>query len=193
MALPQTKQPIREDELLSIYAQEAYRHFEVVNGSWIGAKEQPMTGEEHGAIAAALQFILYEFVRRYGLGRVYPADLIYVLSGDASDIRTVRKPDVSFVSTAKLKQDNRDKPYYQAPDLAIEIVSPSESVADTRAKLNDYLQYGTQQVWVVYPKTKQVEIYLPDGTSQTYNANDTLKGGALLPNFSVKVADIFDV
>jgi Uma2 family endonuclease len=193
MALPQTHKPITEADMLAVLNQERYSHLEIVAGEWVGGEEAPMTGEEHGAISAALQAILYTYVRSKKLGRVYPADLIYVLSGDETDIRVTRKPDISFVSTARLKTEDRDKPYYQAPDVAIEVVSPSEAIGETRAKINDYLQYGTKQVWVVYPKTKQVEVYKPDGTSRTYNADDTLPGGDVLPGFKVQVAEIFDV
>ena len=152
-----------------------------------------MTGEEHGAIAMELATLLNLYVKQNNLGRVYPADLIYVLNGDEDDIRVARKPDISFVTAERVKTHDRSKPYYQAPDLAIEIVSPSETIETTRAKLNDYLDYGTQQVWVVYPQTKQVEVYLPDGTARTYNADDTLSGGDLLPGFTLSIQDIFNI
>jgi len=154
MALPNTQPPITEADLITVLTQEQYSHLEVVDGVWVGGKESPMTGEEHGAIAMQLATLLNLHVRQHNLGRVYPADLIYVLNGDEDDIRVVRKPDISFVTAERVKTYDRSKPYYQAPDLAIEIVSPSETIETTRAKLNNYLAYGTQQVWVVYPQTK---------------------------------------
>ncbi|MEM6282388.1 MAG: Uma2 family endonuclease [Chloroflexota bacterium] len=193
MALPQTERPITEAEMLAILSQDRYSHMEIRDGRWVGGEEPPMTGEEHGAIQAEMMFMLMTYLRKNKLGRIYPADLIYVLSGDDASVRVTRKPDISFVKQENLRTEDSEKPYYRAPDLAVEIVSPSESIEDTRAKINDYLTYGTQQVWVVYPKTKQVEIYIPDATSRTYNADDTISGGDLLPGLNLAVADIFDV
>lgn len=193
MALPKIEQPITEAEMLAVLSQDRWSHLEIVDGVWVGGETSPMTGEEHGAIAMELSALMHVFVKQRKLGKVYPADMIYVLSGEGTDVRVVRKPDISFVRTADVKTTERSKPYYRPPDLAIEVISPSEMIEDTRAKLNDYLHFGTQQVWVIYPKTKQVEVYLPDGTSQTYNEDDTLSGGALLPDFKIKIADIFDV
>jgi Uma2 family endonuclease len=193
MALPKSENRITEADMLAVLSQERYSYLEIVNGQWVGGDTPPMTGEEHGAIQAELMFLLMTYLRKNDVGKVYPADLIYVLSGDDDNIRVVRKPDVSFVRKERLKTENRDKPYYQPPDIAIEIVSPSETVEETRAKINDYLHYGTHQVWVVYPRTKQVEVYLTDGTARTYNADDTLSGGDLLPSFTVQVAAIFDI
>ncbi|MEO0563819.1 MAG: Uma2 family endonuclease, partial [Chloroflexota bacterium] len=166
MALPKANPPITEAEMLEVLSQERYRHLEIVDGQWVGEAEPPMTGEEHGAIAADLQAVMHMYAKQNKLGKVYPADVIFVLSGENAAVRVVRKPDIAFVKSEHVKTENRDKPYYRAPDLAIEIVSPSESAAETREKLNDYLTYGTRQVWVIYPKTQQVEVYLVDGTSK---------------------------
>ncbi len=164
--------------------------FEVVSGEWV---ERPMAGELHGAIAANLILSLGSFIKTHKLGRIYPADTTFVLKGTPDNIQTMRLPDVSFVSVGRTKEADRAGYYYQAPDLAIEVVSPSERTVETQSKVNDYLRTGTREVWVVYPETQQVIVYHPDGTAAIYNVEQTIPGGELLPGFSLAVADIFDV
>jgi Uma2 family endonuclease len=164
--------------------------FEVVDGEWV---RKMMAGELHGAIATNLILAIGGHVKANELGRVYPGDTAYVLEGDEHDIRTMRLPDVSFVSAGRVKQTDREGFYYQAPDLAIEIILPSERTATTRAKLNDYLRAGTQQVWLVYAATQQVTVYRPDGTATTYGVGQAVPGGDLLPGLALDVAAVFEV
>lgn len=163
---------------------------EIVEGAWV---EREMAGELHGAIATNLILLLGGYVKANQLGRVYPGDTTFVLEGNEGDIRTMRLPDVSFVSAARVKETEREGFYYQAPDLAIEIVSPTERTSDTRAKLNDFLQAGSQQVWLVYPATQQVTTYDADGSATTFEVGQSLPGGELLPGFSIAVIEIFQV
>jgi Uma2 family endonuclease len=174
-----------------ITAEDVLNHenklIEVVNGQWV---EPPMTGERHGAAEVRLIVLFDSHVRPNKLGRVYPGDITFVLDGTPKRIRTMRKPDVAFVTAARVQTTSEF--YYQSPDLAVEIVSPSERTSTTRAKLNDYLRFGTQQVWLVYPDTKQVEVYQADGTSITYSAGQSITVGELLPGFTVDAAAIFE-
>jgi len=168
---------------------ESSKRLEVANGEWV---EKMMAGERHGAIAVRLIVLLDGHVRPNRLGRIYPADTTFVLEGTPDDIRTMRLPDVSFVTANRVKTTDREDFYYQAPDLAIEIVSPSERTSDTRAKINDYLRTGTRQVWLVYPETEQVTVYYADGSAITYQADQSIPGGDLLPGLSLSVATIFE-
>ncbi len=163
---------------------------EIVNGGWV---EQPMAGELHGAIETNLIVIVAGFVKAHQLGRVYTGDTTFVLEGTSENIITMRLPDVAFVSSGRVKQADRGGFYYQAPDLAIEIVSPAERTSETQAKVNDYLRAGTREVWVVYPETKQVSVVRPDGTATIYGIGQTIPGGEMLTGLSLDVAAIFDV
>jgi Uma2 family endonuclease len=174
-----------------ITAEDVLNHenklIEVVNGQWV---EHVMTGERHGAIETNLILLFGSHVKANKLGRVYPGDTTFVLEGTPKNIINMRHPDLAFVTAERVKETSEF--YYQAPDLAVEIISPSERANTTRAKLNDYLHFGTQQVWLVYPDTRQVEVYQADGTSITYSVGQTIACGDLIPDLSVAVAAIFE-
>ena len=166
---------------------------EIVHGQWVDASEEKMAGELHGAIATNLIIALGSYVQAHRLGRVYPADTTYILEEDQHGVQLMRLPDVSFVAADRVKTHDRDTYYQLAPDLAIEIISPSERAAAMRAKLKDYLRTGVHQVWQVYPETQEVVVYLRDGTARTYGLGQTIPGDEILPGFALPVADIFAV
>jgi Uma2 family endonuclease len=78
-----------------------------------------------------------------------------------------------------------------APDLAVEIVSPSETADEVRDKVRDYLVAGTPLVWVVYPRNKEVVAHTPDGLARTVSGDAVLEDAAVLPGFSCPVANLF--
>ena len=166
---------------------------EIVNGQWVEASEEKMAGELHGAIATNLIIALGSYVKTHGLGRVYPADTTYILEEDKDGVQLMLLPDMSFVAADRVKTHDRGTYYQFAPDLAIEIISPSERAVTMRAKLKDYLRTGVRQVWQVYPQTQEVVVYLADGTVRTYGIGQTIPGDELLPGFALQVADVFAV
>lgn len=180
--------PITADDVEAREAQEGVGR-EIINGAW--AEDNEMAGEIHNIVALNIAVLLRQHVKAHQLGRVYTDNLNYVLKGTPQKIEIMRIPDASFVSQARLAEPQQGYLYF-APDLAVEVVSPSEKQPKTIGKLHDYLTYGAQQVWVVYPETRQVIVHTPDGNAVTYNADDTLTGGTLLPNFAVKVSEIFE-
>jgi Uma2 family endonuclease len=165
---------------------------EIVHGQWVNDEEHRMAGELHGAIATNLIIALGSYVKTHQLGRVYPADTTYILEEDKNGVQVMRLPDVSFVAAHRVKTQNRETFYQLAPDLAIEIISPSERAVDIRTKLKDYLRAGVQQVWHVYPNTQEVVVYSEDGSVQTYELGQTVLGADLLPGFALPVATIFE-
>ena len=166
---------------------------EIIDGQWvIPDGETQMAGKQHGAISAKLNYFLVAYVIENPAGTVYADNTSYVLESDTHGVELIRVPDVSFVRTERIDREKPNSPHYQAPDLAIEIISPSESGAEIRRKLKDYLRTGTGQVWQVYPNTKEVVVYLPDGTGITYEIGQSIPGGELLPGFELDVAKIFE-
>jgi len=164
--------------------------FEVIHGEWV---KRPMAGELHGAIEANVVLLFGGFVKANKLGRIYTGDTTFVLEGTPENIETMRLPDVAFVSAGRVKDIDREGFYYLAPDLAIEIVSPSEKTTETQSKINDFLRTGTRQVWVLYPDTRQISVHLADGSSRIFSSSDSISGGDVLPGFSISVNKIFDV
>jgi Uma2 family endonuclease len=78
-----------------------------------------------------------------------------------------------------------------APDLAVEVVSPSDTASEIEQKVQDYLRSGTQRVWVVYPDSRRVQVYSPDGTSRGYREDAAIEDQDLLPGFSLSLGEIF--
>lgn len=159
--------------------------YELVKGKLV---EMTPPGGTHGSTAVKLATLLQNFVDTHQLGEVM-VESGFLL---ATNPDTVRGPDVSFLAKDKIPAEGLPDGYiHGAPNLAVEIVSPSDTASDIQAKVQDYLEYGVQLVWVVYPQQQVVIVHHPDGTAQTLDQNDTLRGETVLPNFSCQIADIF--
>ena len=105
---------------------------------------------------------------------------------------TVRGPDLSIVMAERLPlQSSREGFWTIAPDLAIEVVSPSNSAAEMREKVMDYLQAGSRLVWVVDPKSRTIAVYRSRNDIRLLTVEDELDGGDVLPEISIPVAEIF--
>jgi Uma2 family endonuclease len=106
---------------------------------------------------------------------------------------TVRSPDVFYVRAERIPTTGIPEGFWEVPpDLAVEVVSPSESAADVRDKVRDYLSAGTQLVWIIYPRSREVMVHTPDGLAKTYSEGDELAGFEVLPNFTCVVASLFE-
>ncbi len=139
----------------------------------------------HGEIGSNVHFLLTSHVRENKLGRLYIAETTFQL-GDR-----VVKPDIAFVSTERLAKDKL-KGYADAPDLAIEIVSPTDKHYDVTEKALAYLKAGTRLVWVIEPIMKTVTAYRSESDSTLLNYEDTLTGEDVIPGFSCPVAELFE-
>ena len=113
----------------------------------------------------------------------------YVLAHDPD---TVRGPDVSYVRADHIPAFGVPEGFWTLPpDLAVEIVSPSETADEVRAKVRDFLAAGTPLVWTIYPRTREVIVHTPDGLARTYSREDVLADPDVLPGFSCSVAELF--
>lgn len=185
------QRPITEEIAVQVEAIEGFEHLEIDNGEWVGfEKDEYMAGEEHGSIETIIIHALADWALKNKTGRVYSGDTDFVLDGTPDDIRKTRRPDVAFVKSNRVK---RSKGYvYMAPDLAVEIISPTDRPSAIRDKLNEYLHYGVKQVWQVFPDNQQIVVNFPDGSAKTYGMGDTIFGGDLLPGFELTVAMVFE-
>jgi Uma2 family endonuclease len=102
------------------------------------------------------------------------------------------QPDVSFLRKERIDATDEDGYFLGAPDLAVEVISPSESGADIQRKVALLLAAGSHAVWVIYPKTKTVQVNLPDGTSFTRGMKDSLSAPFLLAGWEFPVAKLFE-
>ncbi len=113
-------------------------------------------GGEHGAVIGTLFLLLGNFVRQNGLGVVFGAETGFLIER-APD--TVRAPDIAFVSRKRIPPDGIPRSYVPgAPDLAVEVVSPGDTVREVDDKVADWLNAGSEAVWVVNPRWKTVTV-----------------------------------
>jgi Uma2 family endonuclease len=104
----------------------------------------------------------------------------------------VRAPDVYFVRADRVPDGGIPEAFWElAPDLAIEVVSPSESAQDVRDKVHDYLAAGTPLVWVAFPRTREIVAHTPDGLARTFREDELLVAPEVLPGFSCPVRNLF--
>ena len=174
------------DDLLRLYSQGV--RGELIRGV---LRETMPTGEERGQLAMTIGFLLNGFVIPRRLGRVIGSDAGVLLERDPD---TVREPDVAFISAQKRPRGVRNTRYTQAaPELVVEIRSPSDSASDLVEKALMWLAHGVLMVWVVNPDTRTVDVYRAGSPAATLADGDAIDGGDALPGFSCAVSDIFDL
>lgn len=145
-------------------------------------------GGKHGGIALELGARLREWAKSGPDGYVGVESGSLVRRGPD----TVRGPDVSYVRAARVPADGAPEGFWEIPpDLAVEVVSPSESAEEVREKVHDYLSAGVPLIWVLYPRTREVVVHTPDGLARTYGSGDVLEGFDVLPGFTCPVAKLF--
>ncbi len=160
------------------------KRLELVKGVIV---EMSPTGDAHGILAMEIGRLIANYVVEHDLGDTTAAETGFVLFTNPD---TVRAPDVAFISKAR-RTPLTGKYYRIAPDLVVEVVSPGDTAREIREKVADYLNAGTQLVWVVYPEVRLIDVYQPDHTIRTLNNDDVLDGGGVLPGFSVAVKSVF--
>ena len=173
------------DDLLRLYG-------EGVRGELIrGELCQTMpTGQEHGEIVMNLGALLRTFIKSRRLGRLTGSDAGVWLERDPD---TVREPDIAYFSAEKMPLGTWVTGYAEvAPDLVVEVASPSDSLREVNDKALMWLSYGVRLVWVVNPDARRVDVYRPGQAASTLTENDTLDGLDALPGFTCAVSEVFD-
>jgi Uma2 family endonuclease len=149
----------------------------------------PPAGFEHGVVGLNLSTPLDQHVRANRLGIVVAAETGFLI---ATNPDTVRGPDIGFVRQDRIQATGIPKKYWPgAPDLAVEVVSPNDTVFEVDDKVQEWLDAGTRLVWVVNPKGRTVTVHRPGATPIILTVNDLLDGEQVVPGFSIRVADIF--
>lgn len=158
--------------------------WELIDGELI---ELTPTADTSGWVSGRVFSRLERFVDDRHLGWAFPPETGFVLFNDRA---TVRSPDAAFVRSDRLRTlSGGFVPL--APDLAVEVLSPSDRLADALAKVKMYLDAGVLLVWLVDPLSQTVTIFRPNATPTKLGVGDTLDGGDVLPGFTVPVAEIF--
>ena len=161
--------------------------YEVIDGRVV---EKPM-GVYEVWLAAWVCKRLDRFLDLTPLGRAVP-EMIFDLR---PTIDRERRPDVAFVSFdrwARNRQVPQARSWAVVPDLAIEIVSPTNTADEVADKLGEYFMVGVRSVWVVYPRQRNVYAYTSPKEVRVLTEGDELDGGNVLPGFSIPVQTIFE-
>ncbi len=144
-------------------------------------------GAGHGRIAMGLGWAIAGHVKAHDLGTVYAAETGFLL---ALEPDTVRAPDVAFVRASRPATPERG--YYPgAPDLAVEVLSPDDRPGYVREKVAEWLEAGTNAVWVVDPRARTVSVHEARRKPRVLAEGDTLRAGGVLPGFELAVREIF--
>lgn len=161
-------------------------HCELVRGEL-----RPMSpaGFEHGAVTINLGALLTVYIKTHRLGTTVAAETGFIIARDPD---TVRAPDIAFVKKERIPASGRPLKFWVgAPDLAVETMSPYDTVFEVDEKVQEWLAAGTGLVWVLNPQQKTVTVSRGDKSVQRLGIGDTLVGDAVVPGFQIAVGDIF--
>lgn len=155
--------------------------YELVEGELV---QMSPTMPLHNLVRDRLLILLGAFLKGKGQG-IAVSEQAFILSQ-----RTVRIPDIAFVREGRLKDLHRLPE--GAPDLAIEVISPSNTPREMDQKVSDYFAAGCKRVWVIYPAEHEVYVYGSAGVVARRAGEDALEEPELLPGFSVKTSNLFE-
>ncbi|MEX0700709.1 MAG: Uma2 family endonuclease [Planctomycetales bacterium] len=160
--------------------------YELVRGELV---EMVRPNFEHGIVCANVALLLGNWNRSTSAGFVVANDTGVVTSRDPD---SVRGPDCFFVKRERAPETHRRRRWLEvAPDLAVEVLSPSDRWREVLAKVAEYLEAGTAEVWVLDPAAQTLHNYRPDGSPRSLAGDDEVMSEAVLPGFSCRAADFF--
>jgi Uma2 family endonuclease len=159
--------------------------FELIYGVIVAHKP---SGFAHGIVRLNIGSPMMIFADQHYLGEV-AVEVDHYLPPDKFN---TRRPDVEFISKARLAAFDTSGYVPLMPDLAVEVKSPSNTPDELRQKAAYYLQNGARMVWLVFPDIQTVFVYTMDNPAgKKFGIDDTLDGGDVLPGFTLSVATIF--
>jgi Uma2 family endonuclease len=177
-------QLITAEELLRM-PDDGFR-YELIRGE---LRKMAPAGPIHGRIAINVTTPLDQHVRTHNLGVVYAAETGFKL---ASNPDVVRAPDVAFIRRERLEEVGEVEGYWPGPpDLAVEVIAPSDTYSDVQEKVFDWLEAGTRMVLLIIPRKRAVVVYRSLTEIITLTENDTINGGDVVPGWTMPVRDVF--
>ena len=146
----------------------------------------PGPGYDHAEIQARLIELINPYMRAHQLGRLVGTGCYVFSTGD------VLCPDLSYVQPARLTQAPRQGSYpIVAPDLVIEIISPTDVKSKVAQKFEMYRENGVRLLWVIWPATRTIDVWRPGAPTVTLQASDTLDGADVIPGWAAPISEVF--
>jgi Uma2 family endonuclease len=181
MATPATEsKPLTVEDMYSMPRDG--RKYELIEGELVVSP----AGMKHEEIGVELLLRLRAFLGQHRLGKVFGSSAGFELASG-----NLLSPDVSFVRMERFPDGVVPDTFGRfAPDLAVEVLSPSDSMARVEQKVDLYLENGAQLVWVINPKAARATVYRADGSAAIIRADGALDGEAVLPGFRCALAEI---
>jgi Uma2 family endonuclease len=177
--------PYSAEDLLALGSDA---RFELIEGE---LREMSPSAFDSSEIGAHILVALHAFVYGQGLGRLSTENGGYILSRDPD---TVVAPDIGFVRRDAAREGIPPEQFAQvAPDLAVEVMSPTDRFVALERKAHRYLAAGTRLVWIVNPRMRTIVAYAPSQPAREYSIGDELDGGDVLPGFRLLLADVFRI
>jgi Uma2 family endonuclease len=146
-------------------------------------------GSKHGWIVGNLTIVLGNFIKLHKLGEIMGAETGFIIRRNPD---TVLAPDVAFIRGERLAGNMPDGFFDGAPDLAVEVLSPSDRTSEVQGKIRSWLEAGSRAVWIVDPKTQSVAIHKSTRDIVVLGTADMLSDPQMLPDFNVPVIEIFE-
>lgn len=160
---------------------------ELVDGKVV---KMPLASYEHGRIVFRLVTLIGAYLLARDLGEGTTEQSGYDVGKGHRAV--VRAPDVAYMSKERAAQARGVRYSRLAPDLAVEVVSPSQNDEDEMAsRARMWLDFGVRMLWVIWPDEKQVDVWRPDAEKQRLSVQGTLEGQDILPGFTLPVAKLF--
>lgn len=149
----------------------------------------PPAGGSHGVVVSNVLDLLIPYVRAHSLGRVFGDGFGYELTELP---RTVRVPDASFLRAERLPTRGFGRELFKgAPDLAVEVLSPSDTASRLDEKLADYAASRTPVIWIIDVERRTVAVIAAGQPAYWLAKDDIISGDEMLPGFSCPVKDLF--
>jgi Uma2 family endonuclease len=161
--------------------------YEVIDGRF--------TEKTMGAYECWLAAVIYGVLNRYVEDNPCGRALIEMIFDFRPTIDRERRPDAAFVSFERWGRDRRiprTRSWAVVPELAVEVVSPTNTADGVAEKLEEYFQVGAQRVWVIYPRQSKVYDYTSPTEVRVFGLGDVLDGGTLLPGFRLPLKSLFE-
>ena len=181
----QSQARITGEQLLKM-SSKLIGHVELVKG---GIIQMGPAGDIHGELAMILGSLLQIYVRQNHLGKVYAAETGFYTARNPD---TVRAADAAFIAKHRLPENLSDGYLEIVPDLTGEVISPYDRSSEILEKVNECLGAGVKCIWVVYPKSRQIDVYKSDSSVEILSREDTLTGDDVIPGFQCPVTELFE-